>query len=187
MSRDHLLMRRLHAGDVAALDEVLQEYWHPLVSYAAGILSDRDDAEDVVQEVMLRVWRRRGEWTPTSHLRAFLYRLTRNQALNARSSRKAARERWRTAEEREPREGVPTPLEVTEGWILWERVEAVLEALPPRRREVFILARYHGHSYREIAEVLDVAPQTVANHMTAALEDLRNAIRPAADPSSSRS
>jgi RNA polymerase sigma-70 factor (family 1) len=177
MSRDHSLMQRLQAGDVTALDEVLQRYWHPLVSYAAGLLDDHDRAEDVAQEAILRLWDRRSQWAPSPKLRAFLYRITRNLALTDRA-REAARERRRTAVQREPRMPVPTPLEVLEGTALRERIEALIDNLPPRRREVFILARYHGHSYREIAEIMDVSPQTVANHMSAALAQVREAVRP---------
>lgn len=61
MSRDHSFMQGIQSGDVTALQELLQEYWHPLVAYAIRLLSDRDEAEDVVQEAVLRVWNGRSE------------------------------------------------------------------------------------------------------------------------------
>lgn len=176
MLRDHSLMQRLQAGEVTALDEVLQEYWQPLVSYAAGLLGDHDRAEDVAQEAMLRLWNRRDEWTPSPDLRAFLYQITRNLALTDRD-REAARERRRAVARREPRIPGPTPLEVLEGSALRARIKALVDTLPPRQREVFILARYHGQSYREIAEIMEVSPQTVANQMSSALAHVREAAR----------
>ncbi|MBI4520599.1 MAG: sigma-70 family RNA polymerase sigma factor, partial [Gemmatimonadetes bacterium] len=55
-------------------------------------------------------------------------------------------------------------------------VEAAIGKLAPRRREVFHLARYHGFSYREIAQAMGISVQTVANHMSAALADLRKSL-----------
>jgi RNA polymerase sigma-70 factor (ECF subfamily) len=55
-------------------------------------------------------------------------------------------------------------------------VESAITALPERRREIFVLSRYHGLSYREIAEVLEISPQTVANQLSAALATLRESL-----------
>jgi DNA-directed RNA polymerase specialized sigma24 family protein len=55
-------MQGIQSGDVTALQELLQEYWHPLVAYAIRLLSDRGEAEDVFQEAVLRVWNGRSEW-----------------------------------------------------------------------------------------------------------------------------
>ena len=60
-----------------------------MVAYAAGIVENPDCAQDVVQETFIRPWRRRSEWTPTGSVGAYLYRITRNVALNAQRDRKA--------------------------------------------------------------------------------------------------
>lgn len=174
------LMERVHAGDPCALDEILQRYWWPLVSYATRLLSDRDAAEDVVQEAMLRLWERRREWTPTQRLQGFLYRITRNLALNEHE-KKEVRRAWAESPRGEPPRPVPTPLELTERAELRRLLDRLVDKLPPKRREVFILARYHAHAYREIAEIMDISPQTVANQMSAALDELREALRPQID------
>lgn len=174
------LMERVHAGDPSALDQLLEQYWTPLVAYAARLLYSRDAAEDVVQETVLRVWRGRTQWTPTERLESFLYRITRNLALNERR-RSRVRERYRERALRDPGCGVATPVETTERTEIREAIARALEMLPPRRREVFILARYHGHTYREIADIMEISPQTVANQMTAALEELRHHLHPHID------
>lgn len=178
---DRSLMERIHSGDPAALDTVLVRYWAPLVSYAKRLLSDEDAAEDVVQETMLRVWRLRRQWTPTQKLRGFLYQITRNLALNERKKGRV-RKGWEQKRGREPQGYTATPIELLERTELREALDQAIEALPPRRREVFILSRYHGHKYREIAEIMDVSPQTVANQMSAALDELRERLRPQLDP-----
>ncbi len=176
-SRERSLMERIHAGESQAMDELLQRYWLPLVRYVSRFLQSRDAAEDVVQETMLRVWEGRAEWTPSHRLQSFLYRIARNLALNERDKGRV-RKAWADSQSREVPEPEPTPLDLTERRELQERLDSLVSALPPKRREVFILSRYHGHTYREIAEIMDISPQTVANQMTAALDRLRTHLRP---------
>jgi RNA polymerase sigma-70 factor (ECF subfamily) len=71
-----------------------------------------------------------------------------------------------------------TPLELAERAELREVLIKAVDALPPRRREVFVLARFHGRSYRDIADIMDISPQTVANQVSAAVRDLRRRLRP---------
>ena len=75
-------MERIHTGDSTALGQVIDRYWPSLVSYARRLVRDGDTAEDIVQEAMLRLWKQRAQWTPTQQLQGFLYRITRNIALN---------------------------------------------------------------------------------------------------------
>lgn len=169
------LMARIHDGDRSAMDELLERFWIPLVAYAEEIVHDRDEAEDVVQDVVMRIWERRTEWTPTDRLQAFLYRITRNLALNRRRARSA---RSRLLERLSSTLGrAPAPDEDFEHSSLARAVRERIDALPVRQREVFILARFHRQRYREIAEILDISPQTVANHMSAALAQLRKDLR----------
>ncbi len=179
-SDDRSLMERIHAGDPSALDELLGRYWRPLVAYAQRFLPSQDAAEDVVQETMIRVWRGRADWTPSHRVRAFLYRITRNLALNERDRRRV-RQAWASSRRARPAKPVATPLDVLEQTELRELLDRAVDALPPRRRETFLLARYHGHSYPEIAEIMDVSPQTVANQMSASLNELRETLRPQID------
>jgi len=173
-------MERIHSGDSSALHQVLDRYWTPLVSYARRLVADGDTAEDIVQETMLRLWNQRAEWTPTQQLQGFLYRITRNLALNEQK-RSRLRSGWVTRSAQEPVDAPSTPLELVEMAQLRATLDQAIDALPPKRREVFILARYHGHSYREIAEIMGISPQTVANQMSAALNDLREILRPQID------
>lgn len=167
---DISLQARLRAGDASALERLLRERWAALVAYAEAILHEREPAEDVAQEVFVRLWERREEWVAEGSLTALLYTMTRNLALDGRRRiRRQVPLRDETPELRVQ----AGPAEQTEGAELAAAVHAALQALPPRRREVFVLARFHGLSHRHIAEVLALSPQTVANHLSLALADLR--------------
>jgi RNA polymerase sigma-70 factor (ECF subfamily) len=168
---------RLRAGDAAALEILLAELWEPVVRFVLPLVDGQDAAEDVAQRAFLRVWDERLALRADGAVRAVLYRAARNLALNERRDRRT-RLRLLDARAREGERagaGAParSPLELLEAAELRRAAAAAIAALPERRREVFVLARYHGMSYGEIAEILELSPQTVANTMSAALAALR--------------
>lgn len=171
------LMHRIQAGDQVAMDEALDQFWDPLVKYARGFLGSQDAAEDAAQETFVRLWRNRHRWNAAESLRPYLYRVLRNHILNERRAHRV-RARWRDQVLRRKSRGPATPVELTEHGELSDAVNSALSALPPRRREVFTLARFHGLSYQEIAAALEISPQTVANQMSAALSALREELAP---------
>lgn len=173
---DHALAQRIATGDTNALDHLISQYWEPLTSYASRVLDDMDLAQDVVQDVFVRVWERRIGWHPHS-VRAYLFRATRNLALDEMRSRNALHEREQKRgreESRRPR----TPLDIYEDSQLSSVVDAALQALPVRRREAFTLVYLKKLTYAEAAEVMGVSPKTVGHHISAALVKLREKLRP---------
>jgi RNA polymerase sigma-70 factor, ECF subfamily len=173
-ARDVALATRLHSGDAAALDELLQRDWRQLVSYAAHLLNNDDLAEDVAQRAFIRLWERRDRVEPSKGVKTLLYRIARNIALN---EQRAVRVRERCAHEISG----PAMLSPTDSVRCHELERAVRDAiarLTPRRREAFLLARFDELSYREIGEVMGLSVQTVANHISAALSELRCALAP---------
>lgn len=169
---DAELMERIACGEAAALEQFLRRYWHPLMRYATGLLPGVDAAEDVVQETFVRVWERRSDWHPGGSVRTLLYQITRNLASNERR-RGRIRLQWLERTRGQAPQQSPSPTRLLEVEERRELVDRAIQALPERRREVFILAWFHRLSYREIAELLSVSPNTVSNHMTAAHADLR--------------
>jgi len=174
LARDAALMRRLARRDPTALAEIASAHWQPLIAWVTGIVGNRAAAEDIAQEALLRLWRREGEWVPNASIRTFLWRIARNLALNERAGSRIRADRAPTLQLAS--DGPSTPLEELERDELRAAVEAAVAVLPPRRREVFLLARLEGLSYREIAATLGISEQTVANQMSAALTDLRRSL-----------
>lgn len=166
-------MMRVVRGEEVALGELMDRYWTPLVKYTLGFLGDIDSSEDVVQEVFVRAWRNRASWTPTGNVGAYLYRIGRNLALQEADKRRVRR---RFAQSGVAPEGPPTPAEDLERKRTRLALEAALAALPARRQEALVLARFHGLSYEQIAEVMGISVQTVANQISSALRDLRAAL-----------
>lgn len=179
---DDVLFARLASGDEAALDLVLQRHWSPLVVYIRSLVEDEEAARDIAQDTFLYLWEGREGWRRSGSVRALLYSVARSRSFNhVRHDR--VRSRWAPLIEvlqRERRRN-PTPLQALEQAEMRSALEEAVEALPPRRREVFILGYIHGCPHAEIAEIMAISGQTARNHMSAALADLRRMLGPFLD------
>ena len=172
---DPNLLERLRAGDQAAFDDIFRAHYPALVASAEAMLRDRAAAEEVVQDVLLELWRRRETLAIDTSLRAYLFRATRNRALN------------RIRHERVQRRGepilaiadAPAPADVALAeHEIDDAVRRAIAALPPRCREVFELSRIRGLRYLEIAETLGISVKTVEAQMGKALRILRDRLAP---------
>lgn len=166
-------MDAMGRGHSAALDLLLSRYWSDLVSFVAGFLNSRDDAEDIVQDSFVTLWEKRGSWEPRGSVRSYLYRISKNQALNEARAIRVRKDRRGDVSSVMERPAA-TPAEHFHEIRVQKLVADAVAQLPTRRREIFILARYHGLSYCDIAAALEISPQTVANQMSRALATLRH-------------
>jgi RNA polymerase sigma-70 factor, ECF subfamily len=157
---------------VAAL---FREHYAGLVDFATRYVKALEVAEEVVQEVFLRVWTQREAGDPAEITRAYLYGATRNQAITLLRHdhvvhRHAA---TRSAEPHAP----ATPDAELEADELTRAVRAAIDHLPERSRLVFVLSRDRGLSYAEIADVLGISAKAVEANMARALKSLRKIIK----------
>ena len=165
------LLARVRDGDERAFDAMFREHYAPLVRCAEAMLHRRDVAEEIVQDVLLALWQRRGSLVVEDSLRAYLFRATRNRALN--HLRHVAIER-----KAEPElSAVEPPDAVAPSAMIGDEMNAAVRsaigALPPRCREVFELSRVSGLRYAEIAVTLGISVKTVEAQMGKALRVLR--------------
>lgn len=175
---DGELIAGIRSGDTNALKQLVDAYWDTLVQFAGRVLGGQADPQDVVQEAFIRIWTYRERWGADGSVRSLLYTVTRNAALD--ELRKQARGERAAQATKSP---VPpaAPSDDAQAAQLREAASEAVEALPPKRREVFRLAREEGLTYSEIATVVGISAQTVANHMSLALADLRTALAPYLD------
>jgi RNA polymerase sigma-70 factor, ECF subfamily len=166
------LMRQVRSGDTSAFEAVVERYWASTALYAQHMVGDADRASDIAQEAFARLWQRRTEWEPTGSVRVWLLRTARN-LIASEARRQSVRLRWAAVARWENPARPSTPLQDMERAELRAAIQRAVEALPARRREVFTLFHIQGLSYREIAEIMDIRPQTVANYLQAAIADLR--------------
>lgn len=181
------LVRRLGDGDGSALRRLLRLHWESIVRYTLHIVEGRDQAEDVAQEAFVRLWTHRDRWRRTDTVRPVLYRIARNLALNE-ARRRGTVQRWirRIRSGGSPADPSATPFQDAVSADLDALMRQAVETLPERRREIFVLVRFHRMTHHEAGEVLGISAQTVANQMTRALADLHAVLDPHLEGDSSQ-
>jgi RNA polymerase sigma-70 factor, ECF subfamily len=172
---DTELLAGLRRGDDSAFAEIFRTFYPSLVGAAERVVVERAAAEDVVQEVMLELWRRRESMPAELRLRAYLFQSTRNRALNQIRHLRVVRE----GEPHAPHPYAPPPTEAESvaGELDAALRLAVLE-LPPEVRETFRMSRVDGLTYPEIARALEISIKTVEARMGRALRLLRERLAP---------
>lgn len=173
---DRELLDRLRQGDRGAFDTIFREHYPAAVSVAERISGERAVAEEVAQDVMLELWRRRESMSVDESLRAYIVRAARNRALNhLRHERMKVRTAPHAAGPTVSQPDAPGRLAEDE---IDEAVRRAVDALPERCREVFELSRGQGLKYAEIAAVLGISVKTVEAQMGKALRTLRERLAP---------
>lgn len=161
----------IRAGEESAFDAVFRAYYARMVRVSEAMVGSRAPAEEIAQEVMLELWRRRQTLGVDTSLQAYLFRATRNRTLNYLRHEKVA--------QRGSLFAAPEMVAQPEGdrGLVEAEIDVALKnaiaQLPPRCREVFELSRLHGLKYSEIAETLDISVKTVEAQMGKALKIIR--------------
>lgn len=170
---DAALVQRIRAGDERALEIVFRAHYGSLAGFVQRYVQAPDVAEELVQDIFLKLWSRREQLTEIESLRTYLFRAVRNQALNWLRRRKLER-RWEEehSEESEPVTAIAADDDASEQEIT-QAVRYAVDRLPPRCREIFLLSRDGGLTYNEIAKALDISVKTVETQMGRALKALR--------------
>jgi RNA polymerase sigma-70 factor (ECF subfamily) len=158
------------------MSRILREFWGPLVAYADRLLDDHAAAQDVVQRAMIRLWERDHAIPGGDGLRPFLYHMVRNLVANEWRRSVNHDRRFTSLDAEDEGEVTLRPDVAFDAVDLEAAVLRAIELLPRRRREVVVLSRFHGLTNAQIAEVLGISPQTVANQLVSALRELRTCL-----------
>jgi RNA polymerase sigma-70 factor (ECF subfamily) len=168
----------LQAGDRKALERLYIAHRPGLFVYVNRMVSDRAVAEEIVQDLFIRVWRCRQELELRGTLRSYLYAAGRNHAINHLKRRKVAHRWWQRKSEILT-QGSPVQQGDSAAYReLSESVESAIAALPERTRLVFTLSRNGGLTYPEIAKEMGISVKTVESQMARALRYLRESLKP---------
>lgn len=178
-SNDLSRVERIRKGDKKAFEALFFEYHEQLSRFANSITKSREFARDAVQDVFLKIWRNRKELDIEVSVKVYLYQAVRNQSLNLLSKQKnqqRLRENFLSEVKSIRNQEFEETSTNNEHLELIKRVWEVVSQMPERRRLVFELHRKHGFSYKEIARILEITRKTVENHMSQALQYLRDNI-----------
>ena len=169
---DEDLMQRLGAGEERALRELHDRYASKSLALAQRVLQDRGEAEDVVQDVFLRLWRRAAAFDPQrGSFSGWLLRSVRNRAIDRQRQRASQRRLEQARGEERPVAVASAPRASGLGEVLG----SVLGSLPPEQRRPIELAYFEGLTQQEIAARLEVPLGTVKSRIRLGMGRLRDA------------
>ncbi|MFS2185800.1 RNA polymerase sigma-70 factor [Mucilaginibacter sp. Mucisp84] len=169
---DEDLIALIRENDLGAFERIYNKYWSKLYLSAYNIIRDRQVAEDVTQEVLVNLWIKRSNLKLTS-LNAYLYTSVRYQVFNVIRSGKVRADLFNKLEELFSNNGGEELLSEKE---INRLLEQGVAGLPEKCRQIFIMSRKEHLSTKEIAERLGIAPKTVENQLTVALNRLRKTL-----------
>lgn len=173
---DDALIPRIRAGDSDAFEQLIRLTYSDLLGYVNSKIHSIPDAEDILQDVFLRVWRKRSSLAVDVTIRAYLFTAVRNQLLNhLRGAKRATVATAAYAAELNSSLVLRNSAEDTE---LATAIQGALSQLPDRAREVWELHSFQQLTYPEIATVLGLSLNTVKSHMSRAISGLRVALKP---------
>jgi RNA polymerase sigma-70 factor (ECF subfamily) len=179
---DAQIMLRVKDGDDSAFEYLVQKYRRPMLSFMYRMAHNSAVAEDLAQEVFLRVYRSREKYEASAKFTTWLYRIASNLAVNhARDTRHERPENTVSLDEPDQESGltmdVPdNSLTAEENIVRRERLAAIrqrVQALPERQRIAVIMHKYQQMDYRQIAEVLKLSESAIKSLLFRAYETLR--------------
>lgn len=180
-------MLRVRDGDDEAFAKLVRNYQDRLVSIFANMLGEPDQAEDLAQEVFLRIYRARHGYEPNARFSTWVFRIAHNLASNSRRSKGRRKEvafrgsnsdsqSIRPAEQLVPEKSALMPARQLDRSELQERVREAILTLNDRQRMAILLHKFEEMSYADIGEALDMTPQAVKSLLSRARENLRAAL-----------
>jgi RNA polymerase sigma-70 factor, ECF subfamily len=170
---DEILTRRTGAGDREAFRQLLDRHLGRIVAFAARVLGNDAGAEDIAQEVFLRLWTHAAQWQPTARLSTWLHRVALNLCLDS-----LGRARDVALDDiAEPHDPGPSLVARVQARDIGRHVHAALAELPAQQRVAITLCHYQGLRNTEAAEVMDVSVEALESLLARGRRTLRARLR----------
>ena len=184
---DAQLMLRVRDGDEAAFARLVATYQDRLIGVLTNLIGDRTTAEDVAQEVFLRVYRARQGYEVSAKFSTWIFSIAHNLASNTRRTQGRRKETQLADPEASGPQVAPPPQQVPEKSALMPsrvmakaelmaKVQAAMETLNDRQRMALLLHKFEGMNYIDIGAAMDMSPQAVKSLLSRARDQLRIAL-----------
>lgn len=171
---EHILFEQITKGDEKAFEALFRAYYPFLCHYATQILKDSSAAEEIVQELFVKLWEKREDTHIETSVKNYLFRAVKNHCLNYVRHSKIKDEYFRIAQSEQT---IFSDEDYDSQTELMQKIEESIASLPEKRREIFRLSRQEGLKYREIAAKLNVSIKTVETQMGFAIKSLREMLK----------
>ncbi len=165
------IILHLKQNDIKAFEKIYRAFYKPLTRFAMQYVHDQDEAENIVQEVMYRLWQNRKQLNPQKNLKTYLFTAVKNRALTLLKHKKVRQDYSKQL--LSVQFDSDTPERIFQNKELAEAIEISIAALPEKCRRVFCMNRFENLTYKEIASVQGVTVKAVEKQMTRAFKLLR--------------
>lgn len=174
------LLKLLRAGDADAFQQLYNKYHAALYAYIIRFVKIPALAEDVLQDVFIKIWEIRKNVDPTLSFQAYLYRISRNSVFKL--IKKIAADKELRNELASYMNAGAKEADVQLQWHQYEQIlETAVNQLPPQRQNIFKLCRHEGKKYEEVAAELHISRNTVKEHMVLAVRFIKDYVYQHAD------
>ena len=170
---DDILCNRIKNGDQAAFKVLFDRYYESLYRFFCHRGMDYEMAEDMAQDIFVRVWQKRNSLNPEKSIKSYLYQAAANE-VGMYLRKKSVRDAHAQEVQYQHSNIHHTPADFDQK----EFIEKTIQSLPETLRNVFVYHRYDGLSYKEIAQIEGVSVKTVESRMSKALKYLRKELLP---------
>ncbi|MEW6508188.1 MAG: sigma-70 family RNA polymerase sigma factor [Bacteroidota bacterium] len=170
------LIDRCRRGESAAFGPLVKIYKNRLFSYLFKISGDRNMAEDIFQETLIKVWKGFSRYSEQSRFSSWLFSIAHNTAMDS-IRKKNSNKFVELVEEPDNFLGNSNPLKELVDKEVSKNISAAVDHLSPKQREVFLLRTYGEMTFKEISELTDEPLNTVLSHMHYSVKKLRNILR----------
>ncbi len=171
LNEDRQLLEQIAGGDVKALGILYVLYAGRIRNFAFSMLQNASEAEDITQDLFLKIWNSRESLCEIDSLKSYLFSMTHNAVLNL-IKRKEVRNRYRKVSASVGTEQYEPSLQVDTVELL-RSIDEAIEGMSVLRKTIFRMNRYEHKTYQEIADTLMISPKTVQYHISCALAELR--------------
>lgn len=172
---EHILLKGLERGDKSSFQELFGRYWNKICSFITVIVKDRSVAEDLAQNLFLKIWESRHRLSNVKSLDAYLFSSSRNAAMDYLRKLEID-SRFVQEESLIMKDACVNQIIQHDADIIQERISACLEKMPEQRRLCYELSRKEHLTNKEIADMLNLSVRTVEHHISFALKSLRDSI-----------
>lgn len=182
-AQDLVWMARIKQGDTEALRELIETHQHRVIGTVAKMLGDDSDAEDIAQQVFIRVWKSAVRYEPTAKFTTWLFKITRNLVFNEIRRRKRHPTRSLDAAEDDDRPlqapdlRTKTPDDSLLNDEMQAAIQKAIDELPETQRMAVILRRYDDIPYEDIGEILGLSVPAVKSVLFRARTELREKLK----------
>jgi RNA polymerase sigma-70 factor (ECF subfamily) len=166
---DEMLIAAIRENDYAGFNRLFARYYSSLCRYVYRILQNKEDTEDVVQELFLRIWNNRKKIEINDNVSAYLHKMAKNMALNHIRSADS----YKNLLESQKSQPIGYEDDLLESDEFSIALYDCINRLPNRCREVFLLHRMQGVKLQEIAEQLNISIKTIKNQIWSSLQKLK--------------